>query len=191
MWMNYDTSITAQSFIVQVAISALANFLLMATLYTLSFIAAESLTRKAFPNRIQFWKLWSPEVGNSLSVLGRTVGGYLTAGLFLFYSLVFYMFTHDTLGWWSPADTDYDPVVHFSTIDELNEKLSQALAKSLEWDNKIPTGIFYKNELITPYTKRITDKIPNYLENPAAKQRISKNGAPSTDISKLLDSLRI
>jgi len=109
MWMNYDTSITAQSFIVQIAISALANFLLMATLYTLSFIAAESLTRKAFPNRIQFWKLWSPNVGNSLSVLGRTVGGYLTAGLFLFYSLVFYMFTHDALGWWSPADTDYDP----------------------------------------------------------------------------------
>ena len=109
MWMNYDTSITAQSFIVQVIISALANFLLMTTLYTLSFIAAESLTRKAFPDRIQFWKLWSPEAGSSLPVLGRTVGGYLTAGLFLFYSLVFYMFTHDTLGWWSPADTDYDP----------------------------------------------------------------------------------
>jgi len=41
------------------------------------------------------------------------------------------------------ADTDYDPVVHYSTIDELNEKLAQALQKSLEWDNKIPTGIFY------------------------------------------------
>ncbi|HIO84829.1 MAG TPA: 2-oxoacid:ferredoxin oxidoreductase subunit beta, partial [Candidatus Nitrosopelagicus sp.] len=56
--------------------------------------------------------------------------------------------------------------------------------------NKIPTGIFYKNELITPYTKRITDRIPNYLENPAAKQNISKNGKPTTDISKILDSLR-
>jgi len=65
------------------------------------------------------------------------------------------------------------------------------LAKSHEWGDKIPTGIFYKNELITPYTKRITDKIPNYLENPAAKQRISKNGIPSTDISKLLDSLKV
>ena len=74
------------------------------------------------------------------------------------------------------SDTGYDPVVHYSTITELNEKLSQALEKSLEWGDKIPTGIFYKNELITPYTKRITDKIPNYLENPAAKQKISKNG---------------
>ena len=40
-------------------------------------------------------------------------------------------------------------------------KLAQALEKSLEWGDKIPTGIFYKNELVTPYTKRITDKIPN------------------------------
>jgi 2-oxoglutarate ferredoxin oxidoreductase subunit beta len=89
------------------------------------------------------------------------------------------------------ADTDYDPVVHYSTIDELNQKLGQALAKSLEWGNKIPTGVFYKNELITPYTKRITDKIPNYLENPAAQQKISKNGKSTTDISKLLDSLLV
>ena len=88
-------------------------------------------------------------------------------------------------------DTDYDPVVHYSTIDELNEKLSQALEKSLEWGTKIPTGVFYKNELITPYTKRITDKIPNYLENPAAKQKISKDGKPTTDISELLNSLTI
>ena len=89
------------------------------------------------------------------------------------------------------ADTDYDPVVHYSTTNELNEKLAQALEKSLEWDDKIPTGIFYKNELITPYTKRITDKIPNYLENPAAKQKISKNGKSTTDISEILDSLKI
>ena len=82
-------------------------------------------------------------------------------------------------------------MVHYGESTELNEKLSQALKKSLEWDTKIPTGIFYKNELITPYTKRITDRIPNYLENSAAKQNISKNGKPITDISKLLYSLRV
>ena len=36
----------------------------------------------------------------------------------------------------------FDPVVHYSEESELNEKLSQALLKSLEWGNKIPTGIF-------------------------------------------------
>ena len=39
-------------------------------------------------------------------------------------------------------DTMYDPLVHYAEESEVNEKLSQALIKSLEWDTKIPTGIF-------------------------------------------------
>ena len=88
-------------------------------------------------------------------------------------------------------DTMYDPLVHYAEESEVNEKLSQALIKSLEWDTKIPTGIFYQNELVSPFTTRLTDKIPNYLENPPSKQKISKNGLPTTDVSSLLDSLRI
>jgi 2-oxoglutarate ferredoxin oxidoreductase subunit beta len=88
-------------------------------------------------------------------------------------------------------DHGYDPVVHFDEEAEINEKLSQALIKSLEWGNKIPIGIFYKNEIITPYTVRLRDKIPNYLENPPAKQNISKNGFSNTDISQILDSLEV
>ena len=85
----------------------------------------------------------------------------------------------------------FDPVVHYSEESELNEKLSQALIKSLEWGNKIPTGIFYKNEIITTYTGRLQDKIPNYRENPPSLQNISRNGKPITDVSKLLDSLEV
>ena len=88
-------------------------------------------------------------------------------------------------------DTSYEPTVHYDTEIETNEKLSQALIKSLEWGNKIPTGVFYKNENTTPYTVRIRDHIPNYLENPPAKQNISKNGFSNTDISKILDSLEV
>ena len=88
-------------------------------------------------------------------------------------------------------DTEYDPVVHFNDEDELNEKRTQAMIKSLEWDTKIPTGIFYKNELITPYTRRIIDKIPNYVENPAALQSISRNGESITNIDKILDTLKV
>ena len=86
-------------------------------------------------------------------------------------------------------DLHFDPVVHYA--DELDEKLAQALIKSLEWGNKIPTGIFYKNEIISPFTTRLTDKIPNYLENPPAKQNISKDGIPTTDVSKILDSMKV
>lgn len=88
-------------------------------------------------------------------------------------------------------ETGYDPVVHYSEEIELNEKLSQALIKSVEWGNKIPIGVFYKNEIITPYTERLSDKIPNYLDNPPAAQNISLNGKPITGVSKLLDSLEV
>ena len=85
----------------------------------------------------------------------------------------------------------FDPVVHYNEEAELNEKLSQALIKSLEWGNDIPIGIFYKNEFISRYSERLMDKIPNYLENPPAKQRISQNGKPITNVSKLLCSLQV
>jgi len=88
-------------------------------------------------------------------------------------------------------DTRFDSLVHYDDEIEVNEKLSQALIKSLEWGTKIPIGIFYQNELISPFSIRLKDKIPNYLENPPAKQRISENGLPITDVSKILDSLEV
>jgi 2-oxoglutarate ferredoxin oxidoreductase subunit beta len=88
-------------------------------------------------------------------------------------------------------DMHFDPMVHYDDESEVNEKLSQALIKSLEWGQKIPIGVFYQNELISQYSTRLTDRIPNYLENPPAKQKISENGIPVTDVSEILDSLRI
>jgi 2-oxoglutarate ferredoxin oxidoreductase subunit beta len=88
-------------------------------------------------------------------------------------------------------DTQFDPTVHAAEEAEVNEKLAQALIKSLEWGNSIPTGIFYQNEIISPYEDRLIDKIPNYLENPPSIQNISQNGLPITDVSNILDSLRV
>ena len=85
----------------------------------------------------------------------------------------------------------FDPVVHFDSEVEINEKLSQSLIKSLEWGNNIPIGVFYKNDTISPYNVRLQDKIPNYMENSPAQQNISKNGRSNTDISKILDSLQV
>ena len=88
-------------------------------------------------------------------------------------------------------DTHFEPKVRHGDETEFNEKLSQALIKSLEWGNSIPIGVFYQNELISPYSTRLIDKIPNYLENPPAKQNISKNMLPITNVSEILESLRI
>ncbi|HLC24207.1 MAG TPA: 2-oxoacid:ferredoxin oxidoreductase subunit beta [Nitrosopumilaceae archaeon] len=88
-------------------------------------------------------------------------------------------------------ETGYDPMVHYGSESEVNEKLTQGLIKSNEWDTKIPTGIFYQNELVAPYEERIADRVPNYLENPPAIQPISSDGKSITDISKILDSLEV
>ncbi len=89
-------------------------------------------------------------------------------------------------------DAGYDPIVHYNSTSDLDEKMTQALVKSLEWGNKIPIGVFYKNEIISTFGKRMEDIIPNYSENPPAKQTIStKDGKPTTDISSILDSLKV
>ncbi|MGH9999445.1 MAG: 2-oxoacid:ferredoxin oxidoreductase subunit beta [Nitrosopumilaceae archaeon] len=88
-------------------------------------------------------------------------------------------------------ETGYDPIVHYGSESEVNEKLTQGLIKSNEWDLKIPTGIFYQNELVAPYEERIADRVPNYLENSPATQPISSDGKSITDISKILDSLEV
>ena len=76
--------------------------------------------------------------------------------------------------------------------EETYPKMMQAIQKSEEWDDKIPIGVFYQNELVPSYKERIDSKIPSYISNPPAKQSImDHNNLPSADISKLLESLRI
>ena len=88
-------------------------------------------------------------------------------------------------------DTGYDPIVHYNEEVELNEKVTQAMIKSVEYDNKIPIGVFYQNEIISSYHTRIMDHIPNYVENSPAAQPIAKDGKSITNISEILDTLRV
>lgn len=88
-------------------------------------------------------------------------------------------------------ETGYNPTVNYDDKQELDDRMSHALTKSLEWGDRIPIGIFYKNETIDPYDGRITDKIPNYVENPPAAQSISKGGVSNTNIEDILDALEV
>jgi len=86
---------------------------------------------------------------------------------------------------------NFDPTVHEGNVAELNEKLTQALVKSLEWEERIPIGIFYQNELVSTYGKRIEDTIPNYSTSPPASQHIcDENGKPITEIEEILKVFR-
>jgi len=86
--------------------------------------------------------------------------------------------------------TGYDPVVH--SLDEDFAKIDQAIAKSREWGDKIPIGVFYQNELIPTYEDRINQRIPDYRVNPPAKQIICTNtGRSAIDLGKMFEDLRV
>jgi hypothetical protein len=111
LWMGYDTAVSSTTFALQQITIAIAQFIGMGAVLALSFIAAESLTRRAFPKRIQLWKSWRGDVAASKSMLGYTVAGYLLIGIFFAYEVWLYYFANSQLGWWTPSSALTDPNV--------------------------------------------------------------------------------
>jgi len=111
LWMGYDTAVSSTTFALQQIAIALAQLIGMGAILALSFMAAESLTRRAFPERIQLWKSWKGDVAASKTMLGYTVAGYLLIGIFFAYEVWLYFFASNTLGWWTPSSALTDPNV--------------------------------------------------------------------------------
>ncbi|MFQ5626810.1 MAG: CPBP family intramembrane glutamic endopeptidase, partial [Methyloligellaceae bacterium] len=121
-WMNFDTALSSQGFLLQQIAQNLANFLLLAVLLSASFMAAESLSRKAFPNHIRMWRLWATDVASTPPLLGRTVAGYLIIGLFFAYEVGLYFFSTNVLGWWTPSSALFRPdslATYFPWLDSI------------------------------------------------------------------------
>jgi len=92
--------------------------------------------------------------------------------------------------YYSLEETGYDPVVHH--LDEDVAKIDQALAKSREWGERIPVGVFYQNELVPTFEDRITQRIQDYKLNHPAKQVISTDEGYSTaDLQRILEEVRV
>jgi len=108
-WNWYDTALSKNSFVMQMIINALMEFLQNMIILSLSFMVGESLTRKAFPQHIQFWKAWKQGNANSLSVLGNTLGGYFWSIIDITFVVVFYLITERYFGWWNPSSMSTDP----------------------------------------------------------------------------------
>ena len=86
-------------------------------------------------------------------------------------------------------EISYDPLVHDSSED-LAKKVA-AIEKAQEWGDRIPLGIFYKNEFTSTFQERISKRIPFYLSNPPAKQKISdETGASIVNISEFFEELK-
>jgi 2-oxoglutarate ferredoxin oxidoreductase subunit beta len=87
-------------------------------------------------------------------------------------------------------ETDWDPVVR-SQSEELDKAVA-ALRKSREWGDRIPIGIFYKNELVSTYGDRISQRVPFYRNKPPAKQEIcDSSGTPVTEMAKWFKELSV
>ncbi len=67
----------------------------------------------------------------------------------------------------------WDPVVRSPDPEEEVRKKSQACVKSLEWEDRIPIGVFYVNPHVPSFEERIRGRIPNYYEHPPAVQPIA------------------
>lgn len=68
-------------------------------------------------------------------------------------------------------DEGWNPYVESEGED--NRKLLDAWEKSLEWNEKIPIGIFYRNPNIPTFEDRIAVNIPSYRDYPPSKQEIA------------------
>lgn len=110
-WVFYDTALPWSTFLLQYIISHIYQLIFSFFTFLLSFTAAESLSRKAFGNHMQLWKVWSPSIANSSAVAGRTIGGYLLVPFMFAYVVALYAFAQRYLGWWTPSEQLLDPNV--------------------------------------------------------------------------------
>ena len=109
LWMSYDTAHTMQGFLLRHIVIAIIFFFQQALLFIVTFMAAESLTRKAFGHHPQFWSIWKQGSSHSLAILGRTVGGYLLVGIALAFVVLFYFIMMHYFNWWIPSEALINP----------------------------------------------------------------------------------
>jgi membrane protease YdiL (CAAX protease family) len=111
LWMAYDTAQPAATFMALQAALAVGVFIGGSAFFALSFMAAETLTRRAFPSHPQLWRAWGKDAGASTAMAGRTIAGYLLVPVFLAYEVALYLLATRSFGWWTPSDTLVHPDV--------------------------------------------------------------------------------
>lgn len=118
-WFGFDTAQSTWVFWGQQVGLAALILLVGSLLLALVFMAAEGLTRLAFPEHPQLWRLWSRDAAPTVAVLGRTIGGYLFVPIELALIAAFYFFTNRYLGWWQPSEALTDPNILGSALPAL------------------------------------------------------------------------
>lgn len=118
-WFSYDTAQPVWVFWGAQFGIALLVFLAGSLALALVFMAAEGLSRRAFPDHPQLWRVWSREAAPTPSILGRTLGGYLFVPIELALIAAFYFVTNRYFGWWQPSESLTDPNILGSAVPAL------------------------------------------------------------------------
>jgi hypothetical protein len=118
-WFGFDTAQSVTTFWTRQVGAAVLATLGGGLAYALIFMAAESLSRRAFGGHPQLWRVWSRAAAPTRQVLGRTVGGYLFVPIELALVAVFYYATNRWLGWWQPSEALTDPNILGSAVPAL------------------------------------------------------------------------
>jgi len=127
MWMTYDTAVPRTTFIAGQIATLAATLVGFSAFMALSFMAAETLTRRAFGHHPQFWRVWAKGPGGSTAVLGQTVAGYLLVSVFFAYDVGLYLIATRVFGWWTPSEALLHPDVLATYVPWLS-----AIANSLQ-----------------------------------------------------------
>ncbi len=110
IWIAYKTEVPAQDFLLSYLMSILNELVCkIIPLLALGFIAAESLSRKAFGNQPQLWHVWSLPNAASYAIAGSTLGAYLLVSFDFALASIFYAFTLTYCHWWIPSSQFFDP----------------------------------------------------------------------------------
>jgi hypothetical protein len=127
MWMTYDTAVPRTTFIAGQIANLGATVVGFSAFMALSFMAAETLTRRAFGHHPQFWRVWAKGPGNSTAILGQTAAGYLLVSMFFAYDVGLYLIATRVFGWWTPSEALLHPDVLATYVPWLS-----AIANSLQ-----------------------------------------------------------
>lgn len=108
-WIYYSTVASANNFLLQQLVQALAVFLLFGVFWIALYAVAEGLGRLAFPHHPGLYHFFKAPQAASPEVLGRVLGAYIWTGFFLLYAVLFTLLTSRWLGWWQPAWLEVNP----------------------------------------------------------------------------------
>ena len=108
-WFDYSTFGSKATFVGEQISYAATTFFSDWAMASVALLVAEGLTRIAFPNQIQLWRVWRRPSAASKAMLGRTAGGYLWAFILLAYVTAFYAVMTLWFSWYTPASPSADP----------------------------------------------------------------------------------